>query len=170
MSSLGSPITAIVCPNGADCPSLIRILRRTPFARACISIVALSVSISASGSPMETLSPSFFNQREICPSSIVGESFGMITFVAIRRSLRVRNKNSSLCNLCVLCVSVVIVLRKEPQRHRGHRDCTEINPNKRLRVQQRRSYPRPAPRDPRDSWRTASAHPLLKLVSQAHRD
>jgi hypothetical protein len=33
---------------------------------------------------METLSPSFFNQREICPSSIVGESFGMITFVAIR--------------------------------------------------------------------------------------
>jgi hypothetical protein len=58
-------------------------LRRTPFASACISIVALSVSISASGSPMETLSPSFLSQRAICPSSIVGESFGMITFFAI---------------------------------------------------------------------------------------
>jgi hypothetical protein len=37
---------------------------------------------------MATLSPSFFSQREICPSSIVGESFGMITLVAIRRSLK----------------------------------------------------------------------------------
>src|ERR1044071_4486088 len=77
-------MTAISWPNGADCPSLMMILRSTPLASACISIVALSVSISASGSPMETLSPSFFNQREICPSSIVGESFGMITFVAIQ--------------------------------------------------------------------------------------
>ena len=85
MSSSGSPITAISCPSGADCPSLIKIFRSTPFPSACISIVALSVSISASGSPMETLSPSFFNQREIWPSSIVGESFGMITLVAIRR-------------------------------------------------------------------------------------
>src|SRR4051794_39915802 len=83
MSSLGSAIIAMSWPSGAACPSLTMILRKTPLESACISIVALSVSISASGSPMETLSPSFFNQREICPSSIVGESFGMITLVAI---------------------------------------------------------------------------------------
>jgi hypothetical protein len=29
------------------------------------------------------VSPSFFNQREICPSSIVGESFGIKNFSAI---------------------------------------------------------------------------------------
>src|SRR6185369_4266152 len=33
----------------------------------------------------------------------------------------------SLCNLCVLCVSVVKVVdgKHSPQRHRGHRGCTE---------------------------------------------
>jgi hypothetical protein len=46
-------------------------------------MVALSVSISASGSPIDTLSPSFFSHRAIWPSSIVGESFGMITLLAI---------------------------------------------------------------------------------------
>src|SRR5215217_2454485 len=33
---------------------------------------------------------------------------------------------SSLCNLCVLCASVVhIAQKKQPQRHRAHRGCTE---------------------------------------------
>jgi hypothetical protein len=31
----------------------------------------------------------------------------------------------ALCNLCVLCVSVVELFAEQPQRHRGHRDCTE---------------------------------------------
>src|SRR6476619_5531998 len=36
-------------------------------------------------------------------------------------------KNSSLCNLGVLCVSVVsLAAERKPQRHRGHRVCTEI--------------------------------------------
>ena len=83
MSSSASPMIAMACPSGALSPSPIRILRSTPFASACISIVALSVSISASGSPIETLSPSFFNQRESCPSSMVGESLGITTWVAI---------------------------------------------------------------------------------------
>jgi hypothetical protein len=37
------------------------------------------VSTSASGSPTETLSPSFLSHRESCPSSIVGDSFGITT-------------------------------------------------------------------------------------------
>jgi hypothetical protein len=44
------------------------------------------VSTSASGSPTLTLSPSFLSQRVSCPSSIVGESFGMTTCVAIKQS------------------------------------------------------------------------------------
>jgi hypothetical protein len=36
---------------------------------------------------METLSPSFLSHLAICPSSIVGESLGMITLLAIQRSL-----------------------------------------------------------------------------------
>ena len=36
---------------------------------------------------METLSPSFLSHRAICPSSIVGESLGIITLLAIQRSL-----------------------------------------------------------------------------------
>src|ERR1700746_3003470 len=92
MSSSGSPTMAIVWPNGALSPSLIRIFRNTPADRACISIVALSVSISASGSPIETLSPSFFNQRETWPSSMVGERFGMMTFVAINQRSEIRNQ------------------------------------------------------------------------------
>src|SRR5205814_899546 len=83
MSSPSAPTIAIGSPSGALSPSLTKILSRTPFASDCISIVALSVSISASGSPIETLSPSFFNQRESCPSSIVGDSFGITTWVAI---------------------------------------------------------------------------------------
>src|SRR4030095_4255067 len=62
----------------------MRILRSTPFVSACISMVALSVSISASGSPIETVSPSFLSHRAICPSSMVGESLGIITLLAIQ--------------------------------------------------------------------------------------
>ena len=52
--------------------------RATPFE------ATLSFSIeSAIGSPIETLSPSFLSQRATCPSSMVGDSFGMTTWVAI---------------------------------------------------------------------------------------
>src|SRR5882724_12690262 len=81
-------MTAIIWPSGADSPSLIRILRNTPLANACISMVALSVSISANGSPMETRSPSFLSHRDSSPSSMVGESLGIITSVAICSSAK----------------------------------------------------------------------------------
>jgi hypothetical protein len=79
MSSSGCPMMAMTWPSGTVSPSLTSTLRSTPSASACASIVALSVSTSASGSPTPTLSPSFFSQRESCPSSIVGDSFGITT-------------------------------------------------------------------------------------------
>ena len=48
-----------------------------PSSTASISIVALSVSISAITSPAATLSPSFLSQRARLPSVIVGESAGI---------------------------------------------------------------------------------------------
>src|SRR5438270_8456721 len=47
---------------------------------------ALSVSTSARTSPIATRSPGCFIQRRILPSSIVSESFGMVTSTAIVRS------------------------------------------------------------------------------------
>ena len=61
-------------------------------------MVALSVSISAIGSPIDTLSPSFFSQRATCPSSMVGDSFGMTTCVAILSMVHVI-VNEAVCDL-----------------------------------------------------------------------
>src|SRR5688572_33149414 len=56
----------------------------TPLPRATSSIVALSVSISASTSPSLTASPSCFSHLTSCPSSIVGDGASMWTFVGMR--------------------------------------------------------------------------------------
>src|SRR6266446_5106990 len=64
-------------------PSGITILARTPSSMASTSIVALSVSISASTSPALTASPSLLIQRAIFPSVIVGDSAGIRTWVAM---------------------------------------------------------------------------------------
>ena len=58
-------------------PSAIMILLITPSSTASNSIVALSVSISASRSPEDTMSPSLTNHLVSVPSSMVGESAGM---------------------------------------------------------------------------------------------
>ena len=80
------PIMAIASPRAAVSPAPFNILSRVPPLRAVISIVALSVSTSASVSFASNASPSFFTQRAICPSSIVGESFGIKNFSAIFRN------------------------------------------------------------------------------------
>src|SRR5437588_7911811 len=59
------------------------ILASTPSSTASTSIVALSVSISASTSPALTVSPSLLTQRAILPSVIVGDSAGISTSAAI---------------------------------------------------------------------------------------
>src|ERR1043166_9563498 len=62
------------------------ILASTPSSTASTSIVALSVSISASTSPACTGSPTFLTQRAILPSVIVGDSAGISTSLAIYSS------------------------------------------------------------------------------------
>src|SRR5438034_7672282 len=71
---------AIGAPIGAELPSETRILRRMPLAKASISMLTLSVSTSARGSPFLTGSPSFLIQRRILPSSMVSPILGISTF------------------------------------------------------------------------------------------
>lgn len=52
-----------------------------PSSMASNSMVALSVSISARISPDTTLSPSLTSQRASLPSSIVGESAGIVIWI-----------------------------------------------------------------------------------------
>ena len=64
-------------------PSGTRIRPTVPSSTASNSIVALSVSISASRSPADTVSPSVTSHFASVPSSMVGERAGMRTSVGI---------------------------------------------------------------------------------------
>src|SRR5712692_10184683 len=83
MSSSGSPITPMRVPDGTVVPSGTRILRSVPEAKASRSMTALSVSISASTSPLSTRSPSVLRHFTTTPSSIESVSLGMITRLAM---------------------------------------------------------------------------------------
>eukprot|EP00963_Diacronema_lutheri_P014000 scaffold2857_cov344-Pavlova_lutheri.AAC.8 len=67
----GVPTGTLAVPAGA------RILARNPSSMVSISMVALSVSMSASTSPVLTASPSCFFQADTVPSTMVGLSAGM---------------------------------------------------------------------------------------------
>src|SRR5258708_6036885 len=73
-----SPMVAIGAPIFAGTPCSTRI-ESTPPLSASRSNVALSDSTSASTSPAFTSSPVFFFHSTMVPSSIVSESFGMLT-------------------------------------------------------------------------------------------
>lgn len=81
-SSPGFPMTAIR-PSTGTTPSLTAIWSKVPSQRLSKSIVALSVSISASRSPGVTLSPSFLCHATIFPSSIVSLMRGILIISAI---------------------------------------------------------------------------------------
>src|SRR5687767_12551964 len=83
MSSSLPAITAIKVPTGDVPPSSISRFRSMPSPRATSSMIALSVSTSASTSPLFTASPSAFAHFTRRPSSIVGERASMNTLVAI---------------------------------------------------------------------------------------
>src|SRR5713226_8130087 len=85
-ASSEAKISAIVCPTGTTSPSRAVTSPRTPEAGASISVVALSVSISTSGSPFRTLSPGDLSQCRTLPVSCASSSAGMMTFVGIRRA------------------------------------------------------------------------------------
>ena len=72
--SPGEAITATTLPTATVWPSAAATCRSTPSARATRSITALSVSISASVSPVFTGSPSRLCHFTTRPSSMVGES------------------------------------------------------------------------------------------------
>ena len=65
-------------------PSATRILAITPSSTASNSIVALSVSISAIRSPDDTVSPSLTSHLASVPSSIVGDSAGILISIDMR--------------------------------------------------------------------------------------
>src|SRR5438105_210701 len=79
MSSSGLATTAMTSPTGTVSPSWASALRKTPFSNASISTFALSVSISATGSPRSTRSPSAFSQRRRTPSCMSAPIWGMTT-------------------------------------------------------------------------------------------
>ena len=66
-------------------PSATRIFAITPSSTASNSIVALSVSISASRSPDLTVSPSLTSHLASVPSSIVGDRAGILSSIGMGR-------------------------------------------------------------------------------------
>ena len=76
-SSPSSPTNANGLPMGASSPSSTRILSKTPSSKFSSSMVALSVSISASVSPLATVSPTFLCHLTTVPTDIVSLSFGI---------------------------------------------------------------------------------------------
>jgi hypothetical protein len=85
LASSPSPAsTAIGVPTFTpSLPSGTRILAIVPSSTASNSIVALSVSISAKMSPDLTSSPSLTSHLARVPSSIVGDSAGILSSVGI---------------------------------------------------------------------------------------
>src|SRR5690606_22884396 len=83
-SSPSPAIVAITVPTLTfSVPSGTRIDAIVPSSMASNSIVALSVSISARMSPDFTVSPSFTSHLARVPSSIVGDSAGIFSSIAI---------------------------------------------------------------------------------------
>src|SRR5258707_3986119 len=76
-------IQAMVRPTGTSAPGCALTPARKPSAGDSISMTALSVSISRSGSPLATVSPSFFSQEISLPVSWAISSAGMTTLIAI---------------------------------------------------------------------------------------
>ncbi len=83
-SSPSSAKVAITVPTATpSVPSSTWMCAITPSSTASNSIVALSVSISAMMSPAETLSPTFTSHLARVPSSIVGESAGILMAIGM---------------------------------------------------------------------------------------
>ena len=86
MSSPSSAMTAIRVPTWTFLlPSGAKILAMIPSSCASTSMVALSVSISRSTSPVEKESPSFTFQDAMLPSVIVGDMAGIVKLCGSER-------------------------------------------------------------------------------------
>ena len=74
-------------PRATWAPFGVKIFRSVPSKNDSSSIVALSVSTSASMSPDFTTSPSFFNHLASVPTVMVSLSFGISMMLAMGRKL-----------------------------------------------------------------------------------
>src|SRR6185437_72258 len=88
-SGFASALASAASSTGASCAGGEGLGAGLPSSTASISMVALSVSISASTSPAATLSPGCLCHFASLPSVIVGESAGISTSIGIAPS-RVR--------------------------------------------------------------------------------
>ena len=84
--SPGCSSHAMVCPTGMTAPSRAVTAERMPSPGASTSTTALSVSISASGSPFLTVSPSFFRHDRSFPVSCANSNAGITTLKAMPTS------------------------------------------------------------------------------------
>jgi len=83
ISSPFSPMIASSPPTGTLPPSGTTILSRVPASKASSSMVALSLSASATTSPASTVSPSLLCHFSSTPRVMVSLSFGMVSLLAI---------------------------------------------------------------------------------------
>ena len=81
--SPGATSHAMVSPTGITAPTSAVIPASIPSPGASTSTTALSVSISSNGSPLRTLSPSFFRHASSLPVSCAISSAGITTLIAI---------------------------------------------------------------------------------------
>ncbi len=84
--SSSSASTMISLPISTDSPSAMRILATVPSSKDCSSIVALSVSMSASASPVSTVSPGLTFHLRTVPDSIVSDKRGMVISIGIGKT------------------------------------------------------------------------------------
>ena len=87
--ALAPSITATTVFTSTVAPSGTLISLSTPATGEGISASTLSVEISKSGSSFSTLSPAFLSHFVMVPSKIDSPIWGIITSVAMNRSLRV---------------------------------------------------------------------------------
>ena len=92
-------------------PAGIRIFARYPVVGVSMSMVALSVSISAMMSPSSSTSPSAFSHWTIVPCSMVGDRAGSFTKECSGRSDD-RWKHLKICHLNKACINSLAVVAK----------------------------------------------------------
>ncbi len=78
MAPAPSLVRAITPPTGVREPAGETISLNVPLTNDSISMVTLSVSISATASPLLTKSPTFLSQRTIVPSVISKPILGIV--------------------------------------------------------------------------------------------
>jgi hypothetical protein len=88
-------MTAILFPTGISSPAQAETFVKVPDAGASISTVALSVSISMSGSPLETDSPSALSHLSRVPVCCATPRAGMMTLAAKSPSVQRFNTSGS---------------------------------------------------------------------------